>query len=175
MYVVTVNPRSPEKDSIASPPTACYSRQTWQRPWARVDNCNCLHQLTSYMCCVSTSENFQRRAAAGYQDDHITKEKKQKKKKLACLNRISWVVIKKYDDSVENSRLVGEGSLSLFGHLGHVCQWSPLVVEPTEQHALTDRHILSKCHGYTWTFSPPRDEFILSHSGKWLFSSCSCS
>lgn len=40
--------------TILSQLNTCYSRLVWQRPWALLDNHNCLHYLRSYMCCVST-------------------------------------------------------------------------------------------------------------------------
>lgn len=148
-------------DTIMPQPTACYSRQAWQRPWALVDNHNCLHQLSRYMCgqipkgCWLGMTILQKQ---------INKWKIPHNSQLVIIrdiikehddNRVLWEIWKAWENHCN------------FYHHCQICQQNQYLAKWgwTQQRSLsaTVRHVLSKCHGYMWTFPPRRDKFMLSY------------
>lgn len=168
--VLTVNATSPGSDAILSQPTACYSRQAWQRPWALLDNHNCLHHLSLSLHCVSTWTGL-----VAY--DHIPRE---------VINLLSSDLLVRHYQRYDRGARWQESTVTDFEKAlgkkhcnfpspppylpaGPVFGW--VRVDKTRLAIISPvSHVLSKCHGYLWTFPPLwRDEFKRSHRGKWHY------
>lgn len=151
-------------DAIMPRPTACYSRQAWQRPWALVDNHNCLHQLSRYMCCVSIWADSKGLLVGNDRNPkQINKWKIPHNSQLVIIRDI----IKEHDDD----GVLWEIWKAWENHCNFLSPLPNLPAEPvfsqvrvnTTTLSATVRHVLSKCHGYMWTFPPRGDKFMLSY------------